>query len=351
MQSNLIHFVFFLTPVDSFPVSQFMTNELITNFIKSGVADNLYFNGFYTAEHFLTDYSTSLIEVSNVFNPSSFNVKTYNYDRNFPSLFLVPQEDSFIYEDYINKKAALMGFVHDETQFLPYRPVEFEPESPRLPTNHSNLLTLRGKTTDVSKLTPAEDIMFLQELPWDRMDEYLSLECVRTQSQASTPTRKLHYPEPFIASASFVHTDIAFIHILHYNYWLWFVFVFLIVFFFLTFLCTIRWCNMRTRPRRETRGISRSKCGDLITACVPVSWAASIIISESTDTSGFYDGFSAPKIMVGIQDYQWGWEYYYPKSVDLNYAIKPSHSRFIGNSLKYVDFEEGVLVTNNLWKF
>ena len=328
-----------------------MTNELITNFIKSGVADNLYFNGFYAAEHFLTDFNESLIEVSNVFNPSSFNVKIYNYDRNFPSLFVIPQEDSFIYEDYINKKAALMGFVHDETQFLPYRPVEYEPESPRLPTNHSNLLTLRGKTTDVSKLTPAEDIMFLQELPWDRMDEYLSLECVRTQSQASTPTRKLHYPEPFIASASFVHTDIAFIHILHYNYWLWFVFVFLIVFFFITFLCTIRWCNMRTRPRRETRGVSRSKCGDLITACVPVSWAASIIISESTDASDLYDGFGAAEITVGIRAYQWGWEYYYPKAVDLNYAIKPSHSHFIGNSLKYVDSEEGTLTTNNLWKF
>ena len=50
------------------------------------------------------------------------------------------------------------------------------------------------------------------------MDEYLSLECVRTQSQASTPTRKLYYPEPFIASAPCVQTDIAFIHILHYNY-------------------------------------------------------------------------------------------------------------------------------------
>ena len=158
-------FLVLLTPIDSFTIFQFITNEFITDFIKSGVADNLYFNGFYAAEHFSTNFNESLIEVSNVFNPSSFNVKIYNYDRNFPSLFMIPQEDSFIYEDYINKKAALMGFVHDESQFLPYRPVDYEPESPKLPTNHSNLLTLRGKTTDISKLTLAEDIMFLQELP------------------------------------------------------------------------------------------------------------------------------------------------------------------------------------------
>jgi hypothetical protein len=34
----------------------------------------------------------------------------------------------------------------------------------------------------------------------------------------STPDFKLYYPEPFIASPSFVHEDIWYIHILHYNY-------------------------------------------------------------------------------------------------------------------------------------
>lgn len=41
--------------------------------------------------------------------------------------------------------------------------------------------------------------------------------------------------------------------------------------FFITFVNVVRWCNLRIRPRRETRGVSRSKCADLITACVPVS--------------------------------------------------------------------------------
>lgn len=151
----------------------------------------------------------------------------------------------------------------------------------------------------------------------------------------SIPITKLAYPEPFIASASLMHSDLWFIHILIYQYWLWFVFVYLIIFFFVTFVSTVRWCNMRVQPRRETRGVSRSKCGDLITACVPVSWATSIIVHESTDAIDYYDGFGTSEMVVGIRAYQWGWEYYYPKDLDLNYTQRPSYSSFIGNSLRY----------------
>jgi hypothetical protein len=61
---------------------------------------------------------------------------------------------------------------------------------------------------------------------------------------------------------------------------------------------------MRTQPRRETRGVSRSKCGDLITACVPVTWAMSIIVSESTDATDYYDGFGTSEVIVGVRAYQ-----------------------------------------------
>jgi len=39
-----------------------------------------------------------------------------------------------------------------------------------------------------------------------------------SQHEFSTPDTKLYYPEPFIASPSFSHEEIWFIHILHYNY-------------------------------------------------------------------------------------------------------------------------------------
>ena len=108
---------------------------------------------------------------------------------------------------------------------------------------------------------------------------------------------------------------------------------------------------MRTRPRRETRGVSRSKCGDLITACVPVSWATSIIVNESTDAVDLFDGFGTTELVIGIRAYQWGWEYYYPKDLDLNYNIKKNYSAFIGNSVKYNYASSTNLKTNKFFKF
>lgn len=167
----------------------------------------------------------------------------------------------------------------------------------------------------------------------------------------STPDTKLHYPEPFIASPSFVHEDLWFIHILHYQHWLWFMFISLIMFYFITFINVVRWCNLRTKPRRETRGVSRSKCADLITASVPVTWAASIIISETVDAADYYDGFGSGEIVIGIRAYQWGWEYFYPKGIDLNYNVNPSYSAMVGNSLKYTTTNSNTLNSNTLWKY
>ena len=154
----------------------------------------------------------------------------------------------------------------------------------------------------------------------------------------STPDFKLYYPEPFIASPSFVHEDLWFIHILHYQHWLWFMFISLIMFYFITFINVVRWCNLRTKPKRETRGVSRSKCADLITACVPVSWAISIIISETVDATDYYDGFGTGEIVIGIRAYQWGWEYFYPKGIDLNYNVNSSYSSIILSNTAQITF-------------
>lgn len=107
---------------------------------------------------------------------------------------------------------------------------------------------------------------------------------------------------------------------------------------------------MRIRPRRETRGVSRSKCGDLITACIPISWAVSIIVNESTDAADLNDGFGTAELVVGVRAYQWGWEYYYPKTIDLNYNVRPSYSTFIGNSIQYNFASNKTLNSNTLWR-
>lgn len=168
--------------------------------------------------------------------------------------------------------------------------------------------------------------------------------------QFTIPEGKLFYPEPFIASASYLHSDLTYLHLFQYWYWLWFLFIFLICFFLISFVSTLRWCTTRIRPRRETRGVSRSKCGDLITACVPVSWAISIIVNESADATDINDGFGTSELVVGVRAYQWGWEYYYPKAIDLNYNVKPSYGSFIGNSLQYNHTSGYTLSSQTLWR-
>lgn len=156
----------------------------------------------------------------------------------------------------------------------------------------------------------------------------------------SVPNMKIFYPEPFIATGNFSHTDLWFIHISIYQYWLWFFFIYLIIFFTLSFLVTLRWCNVRNKPQRETRGVSRSKCGDLITAVIPVTWAGSIIVHESTDAVDFYDGFGTSEMAVGVRAYQWGWEYYYPKDIDILYLTSNFNNEFAGKSLYYTQENE-----------
>ncbi len=120
------------------------------------------------------------------------------------------------------------------------------------------------------------------------------------------------------------------------------------MFYFITFISVVRWCNLRVRPKRETRGVSRSKCADLITACVPVSWAASIIISETVDASDYYDGFGTGELVIGIRAYQWGWEYFYPRNIDTNYNLRLSYSALLGRSVKYSTSSSELMDSNQL---
>ena len=216
------------------------------------------------------------------------------------------------------------------------------------PTDHTNLYTHKGLTVNVKDISQS-DFTFLQLEVEDRA-AFESLAYVRSMYINTAPNVKLCYPEPFLASPSFIHGDLGFLHILQYQFWLWFMFIFLVVFYFVTFLCVVRWCGNRNQPRRETRGVSRSKCGDLITATVPVTWAISIIVSESTDATDYYDGHGTGELIVGVRAYQWGWEYYYPKGIDLNYNFKANYTSYAGKSLRYNTAAEKSLTTLGIWK-
>lgn len=236
-----------------------------------------------------------------------FPLKTCSIDfMHFESLFFV--NDISIFCTEVNKLCNLLELF----EFF---------DTIDIPDYTDNLLT--SLNAELVHIINSDE---LQNLPdsWENS---------RAMYHTSIPLTKLYYPEPFVAAPSFLHYDFWFIHISVYVYWIWFLFSFIIVFFIITGLCTIRWCNPRMKPRRETRGISRSKCGDLITAIVPVTWATSIIIHESTDAVDMFDGGGTTNISVGIRAYQWGWEYYYPRSLDLHRKVNPYAGVFLGRTI------------------
>jgi len=144
--------------------------------------------------------------------------------------------------------------------------------SQNLVPSYSDMIA--DQITDARKYTVAEELRLALPKYKDIIElfEVLSVNVDNSlYAHLSLPPVKLYYPEPFVASPSFVHEEVWFIHILHFQHWLWFFFISLIMFYFITFINVVRWCNPRNKPKRETRGVSRSKCADLITACVPVS--------------------------------------------------------------------------------
>ncbi len=162
-------------------------------------------------------------------------------------------------------------------------------------------------------------------------DELLLDLNVATLYWSAEPTFKFYIPYPFVASGNFHYHDYWWLHIAVYYYWLWFFFIFLIIFFLVIVMWEIDYNLTKNNPQRETRGVSRSKCGDLITAVVPVSWASAIIIHESTDSIDHFDGFGTLDFVVGIRAFQWGWEYYYPNNLKINYSNSNEKNLLLGN--------------------
>jgi hypothetical protein len=73
-----------------------------------------------------------------------------------------------------------------------------------------------GKVIDLNNISVSELVNLSSSV--DSLDKYEALEHVRSTYLTSSPNVKLYYPEPFIASPSFIHNDIGYIHILQYQY-------------------------------------------------------------------------------------------------------------------------------------
>jgi uncharacterized protein YejL (UPF0352 family) len=64
------------------------------------------------------------------------------------------------------------------------------------------------------------------------------------------------------------------------------------------------------------------------------------------DATDYYDGFGTGEVVLGIRAYQWGWEYYFPKNIDLNYDMTQSFAPIVGNSLKYSKYSTSANTSN-----
>jgi hypothetical protein len=84
------------------------------------------------------------------------------------------------------------------------------------PIDYSNMYNYKGTMIDVSKLSIQEVCKLAREV--DDIDTFESMEHIRSNYIGSAPNVKLYYPEPFIASPSFIHNDLGFLHILQYQF-------------------------------------------------------------------------------------------------------------------------------------
>ena len=127
--------------------------------------------------------------------------------------------DCPLYDNYLEKKLARMGLGDDDMRdIFGYKSHDPGQAFRAAPTDYTNTIKHLNQAVHIPSV-PADQLpALLDEFNYDQLQQYSNLECVRSLNHLSSPNAKLQYPEPYIASPSFIHNDIAFIHVLHYQY-------------------------------------------------------------------------------------------------------------------------------------
>jgi hypothetical protein len=195
-----------------------LTNKVVSNYVSLLTNDNLTFKNINFLNNLL--YNNLLIVYDHQVNPSrvhhfvSQDEEILSYPKEFQNLerrmrFLKKQyahlDIDDIYEEMFSLSSKGMEIALDLAE-----------KADNMPTNYSNILNKDGMLIDVTKLDSGE-IIYLNSTLED-LSEFNSLEHIKTLYLGTAPNVKLYYPEPFIASPSFVHNDIGYIHILQYQF-------------------------------------------------------------------------------------------------------------------------------------
>jgi len=121
----------------------------------------------------------------------------------------------------------------------------------------------------------------------------------------------------------------------HLIYWFYFVSTFATV-AFLWYLYDFRVRRAETaHPIRETRGFSRAQTGDLVTAVLPLTWSATMVMHASTHSINFDENTAGTAFSFTVVAYQWGWNYYFPRDI---VALLEAAPKVVGRG-KIVRFE------------
>jgi hypothetical protein len=100
---------------------------------------------------------------------------------------------------------------------LDYKKFDYEPYAGKVETLIEDIRMFTPSNTNLENLISffPERVIHFENFELSNLDSNESVFEV-----LSTPDSKIFYPEPFIASPSFVHEDLWFIHILHFQHWL-----------------------------------------------------------------------------------------------------------------------------------
>ena len=142
-----------------------------------------------------------------------------NEDPSSPSHGMVPETVSRITKNGLNSKFLEKVFTKKSS------PVTFQELCSVAPTNW--VKDLETSTSAYSSFDVVAEASCL--LPWHDSHLLQDYECMlrpelREAEPVAVPNMKFYYPEPFVASPSFVHESLWFVHVLHYQHWLWFLY-------------------------------------------------------------------------------------------------------------------------------
>ena len=204
-----------------------------------------------------------------------------NYSGNYLSLATILFLFTYALQSKLNGGANFFSFNLDLVLITPSEtvldifPPLFKDLAPAATSVITQLRLLQEKIS--SSILEREDhqVMYImlsyqEELAWFEIHSSVR-SGRRTVGFKETPSVKLYYLEPFVSTPPFVHGGGCSVLVYTSLHTLSPALLHTTNHFFVTFINTVRWCNYRVRPKRETWDVSRSKCANLITACILVS--------------------------------------------------------------------------------